>query len=333
MSAVMVGERSVASTKKVILEVEDLVIDFRTRHGTVRALNGVSFELRAGETLGLVGESGSGKSVTSLAILGLLPRNATVVRGRVRLNGVDTLGLTEGELRKLRGRVMSMVLQDPMTSLNPVFTVGWQIGEAVRLISGGDGASVTRKVIDLLRRVRIPAPEARMRNYPHQMSGGMRQRSVGAIALAGPPQLLIADEPTTSLDATIQAQYLELLREIQKELGLTVIFITHDFGIVAEICDRVAVMYAGRIVETADVFQLFDRPSHPYTRALLESVPQLGRTDRLRSIPGQPPAAGETIRGCPFAPRCPLADDRCRTADPPKVDVSVDHWALCWRAS
>jgi oligopeptide/dipeptide ABC transporter ATP-binding protein len=332
MSVAVIGERSVASAQKVILAVEDLVIDFRTRHGTVRAVNGVSFELRAGETLGLVGESGSGKSVTSLAILGLLPRNATVVRGRVRLNGVDTLGLPEGELRKLRGRVMSMVLQDPMTSLNPVFTIGWQIGEAVRLISRGDRASVTRKVIDLLRRVRIPAPEARMRNYPHQMSGGMRQRSVGAIALAGPPQLLIADEPTTSLDATIQAQYLELLHDIQKELGLTVIFITHDFGIVAEICDRVAVMYAGRIVETADVFRLFDRPSHPYTRALLESVPQLGRTERLRSIPGQPPVAGEIIRGCPFAPRCPLADDRCRTQDPPRVDVSADHWALCWKA-
>lgn len=328
----MTAAPQVVALPRTILEVEDLVVDFHTRHGDVRALNGVSFQVRAGETLGLVGESGSGKSVTSLAVLGLLPRNAKVVRGRVVLNGVDTLTLSERELRRIRGRVISMVLQDPMTSLNPVFTIGWQIAEAVRLLGRIDGSAIRKRVIGLLKQVRIPAPESRVQSFPHQMSGGMRQRTVGAIALAGPPQILIADEPTTSLDATIQAQYIQLLRDIQRDLGLAVIFITHDFGIVAEICDRVAVMYAGRIVENTDVFRLFDHPAHPYTRALLESVPRLGHGGRLVSIPGQPPSPGHVITGCAFAARCPLVDQRCREEDPPNVEVESDHWALCWRA-
>jgi len=219
-----------------------------------------------------------------------------------------------------------------MTSLNPVFTVGWQVGEAVRLVGHTDRGTIAHRVVDLLKQVRITAPESRVRNHPHQMSGGMRQRVVGSIALAGPPEILIADEPTTSLDATIQAQYIQLLREIQSQLGLAVIFITHDFGIVAEICDRVAVMYAGRIVEMADVFRLFDHPAHPYTRALLESVPRLGRNDRLISIPGQPPMPGEELLGCAFAARCPLADERCRGRAPAYLAVAAGHQAACWKA-
>ncbi len=315
---------------EIVLEIEDLVVEFRTRHGIVRAVNGVDLQLRRGETLGLVGESGSGKSITALSVLGLLPRNARIVRGSIRVHGTDVLTSSSDALRRLRGRVVSIVLQDPMTSLNPAFTIGWQVGEAVKHVASGPGSDVGRRVVDLLRQMGIPAPEDRARAFPHQMSGGMRQRSVSAIALAGPPEILLADEPTTSLDATIQAQYLRLLAAAQSELGVAILFITHDFGIVAEVCDRVAVMYAGRIVETAEVAQLFDRPSHPYTRALLDSVPRLGQTERLRSIPGQPPAAGQTTPGCPFAPRCPLADERCAVEAPPRVPVEAGHWAECW---
>jgi oligopeptide/dipeptide ABC transporter ATP-binding protein len=314
-----------------ILEVRDLAVEFDTRQGPVRAVDGVSFDLRTGETLGIVGESGSGKSVTALSILGLLARNARVISGSIKLHGQEIIGLPEADLRRLRGRAVSMVLQDPMTSLNPVFTVGWQVAEAVKVVSGTRGSAVTKRVIDLLAGMRIPAPEDRAHSFPHELSGGMRQRAVGAVALAGPPELLIADEPTTALDTTIQAQYLQLLQEVQRRLGLAVIFITHDFGIVAEVCDRVAVMYAGRIVETADVYRLFDHPAHPYTRGLLESVPQLGRSERLYSIPAQPPAAGEALPACAFAPRCPLVDARCFAEPPPHIDLAEGHWATCWR--
>ena len=308
-----------------LLEVEDLVVEFRGRDGVVRAVDGATFDLAAGETLGLVGESGSGKSVTALTILGLLPRNARVVRGSARIEGRDIVSMREPELQGIRGRVVSMVLQDPMTSLNPVFTIGWQVGEAVQTVTDLRGAALHTRVIDLLTRMHVAAPEDRVHAFPHQMSGGMRQRAVGAIALAGPPRILIADEPTTSLDVTVQAQYLQLLGEIKSQLGVAIIFITHDFGIVAEICDRVAVMYAGKIVEIADVFQLFDQPSHPYTRALLESVPQLGQSGRLRSIAGQPPSAGSVAMGCPFA------DAKCAAEHPPVVTVGEGHQAACWR--
>lgn len=321
-----------AARGEVVLEIDDLVVEFQTRHGAVRAVNGVDLQLRRGETLGLVGESGSGKSVTALSVLGLLPRNARIVRGSIRVHGSDVLTASGDTLRKLRGRIVSMVLQDPMTSLNPAFTIGWQVAEAVKHVASGPRSFVRSRVIQLLAQMGIPAPEDRIRTYPHQMSGGMRQRSVSAIALAGPPEILLADEPTTSLDATIQAQYLRLLTTAQSQLGVAILFITHDFGIVAEVCDRVAVMYAGRVVETADVAQLFDHPSHPYTRALLDSVPRLGQSERLRSIPGQPPAAGHTAPGCPFAPRCPLADERCRVEAPPRIPVAEGHWAECWHS-
>jgi oligopeptide/dipeptide ABC transporter ATP-binding protein len=323
-------ERRRGPAGEVVLEIEDLVVEFETRHGAVRAVNGVDLQLRRGQTLGLVGESGSGKSITALSVLGLLPRNARIVRGSIRVHGTDVLSASGAALRALRGRVVSIVLQDPMTSLNPAFTIGWQVAEAVTHVSNSTRASVRSRVIQLLTQMGIPAAEDRVRAYPHQMSGGMRQRSVSAIALAGPPEILLADEPTTSLDATIQAQYLRLLKTAQAELGVAILFITHDFGIVAEVCDQVAVMYAGRIVETADVTQLFDHPSHPYTRALLDSVPKLGQTERLRSIPGQPPPAGLAIVGCPFAPRCPLADERCRVEAPPRVPVADGHSAECW---
>jgi oligopeptide/dipeptide ABC transporter ATP-binding protein len=322
--------RRVGLPGEIVLEIADLVVEFRTRNGTVRALNGVDLQLRRGETLGLVGESGSGKSMTALSVLGLLPRNARIVRGSIRVHGSEIVAASSDALRALRGRVVSIVLQDPMTSLNPAFTIGWQVGEAVDHVASGTRATVRKRVIELLAQMGIPAPEERSRAFPHQMSGGMRQRSVSAIAFAGPPEILLADEPTTSLDATIQAQYLRLLKTAQAELGVAVLFITHDFGIVAEVCDRVAVMYAGRIVETADVVRLFDRPSHPYTRALLDSVPRLGQSERLHSIPGQPPAAGQAAVGCPFAPRCPLADERCSREAPPRVALAEGHWADCW---
>jgi oligopeptide/dipeptide ABC transporter ATP-binding protein len=314
-----------------ILEVKDLAVEFRTRQGVVRAVDGVSFDLRAGETLGLVGESGSGKSVTALTILRLLPRNATVVRGEILFHGQNLLALGNSSFRKIRGRAISMILQDPMTSLNPVFNIGWQVGEAVGVQQGLRGKMRVKKSIELLRSVQIPAPEARLQSFPHQLSGGMRQRVVGATSLAGNPQILICDEPTTALDATVQAQYLQLLREVQRKLNLALIFITHDFGIVAEMCDRIAVMYAGRIQEAGGVFELFDHPAHPYTRALLESVPQLGGSGRLASIPGQPPTPGEHLAGCPFAPRCQRANDKCLTGQPPREELSPEHWATCWR--
>src|SRR6267142_3658429 len=326
------GGATTGLTGEVVLEVDDLAVEFATRHGSVRAVNGVDLQLRRGQTLGLVGESGSGKSITALSVLGLLPRNARIVRGSIRVHGTDVLTASDATLRALRGRVVSIVLQDPMTSLNPAFTIGWQVAEAVEHVASTPRSTVHSRVIQLLTQMGIPAAEERVRAYPHQMSGGMRQRSVSAIALAGPPEILLADEPTTSLDATIQAQYLRLLKTVQAELGVAILFITHDFGIVAEVCDQVAVMYAGRIVETADVVQLFDRPSHPYTRALLDSVPKLGQSERLRSIPGQPPAAGVAVQGCPFAARCPLADERCRMETPPRVAVAEGQWAECWHA-
>lgn len=313
-----------------ILEVKELVVTFRTRGGVVTAVDGLNLVLQAGETLGIVGESGSGKSVSSLAILGLLPPNATVA-GSVRLRGREIVGLAERDLRTIRGRSVSLVLQDPMTALNPVFTVGWQIAESVHLASGRR-VDARSRVLELLEKVHITAPNDRIRSYPHHLSGGMRQRVVSAMALAGTPEVLIADEPTTSLDATIQAQYLQLLREIQRDTALAIIFITHDFGIVAELCDRVAVMYSGRIVETGSVVDIFDSPAHPYTRGLLGSIPRLGQREPLRSIPGQPPAGNEVHPGCPFAPRCAHADDRCRTLQPPEVAIEPGHSAMCWKA-
>jgi oligopeptide/dipeptide ABC transporter ATP-binding protein len=318
----------------VVLEVEDLHTYCFTRWGVVKAVDGVSFSLRQGESLGIVGESGCGKTMTALSLLRLVPRPAArIVKGVIRLEGEDLLAKSEREMRHIRGRRISMILQDPQTSLNPVFTVGNQVMEAIQIHHRDDGRrSLVRRAIDGLRQVRVAAPERRVRDYPHQISGGMKQRIVGAIAISCEPRVIIADEPTTSLDVTIQAQYLRLLREIQEETNLSLIFITHDFGIVAKMCDQVMVMYAGRVVERGSVRDIFNKPSHPYTQALLNSVPTMDeRVDRLYSISGQPPALWDLPLGCRFAARCPHADDRCRSQYPPAFKVGDGHFADCWK--
>ena len=317
----------------VILEVEDLHTYFFTRLGVVKAVDGVSFSLRQGETLGIVGESGCGKTMTALSLLRLLPRPAgRIVEGEVLLNGEDLVQKSEDEMRQVRGRKISMILQDPQTSLNPVFNIGNQLIEAIQIHHDDRRRSLVRRAIDGLKQVRVAAPDRRVKDYPHQMSGGMKQRVVGAIAISCEPKVIIADEPTTSLDVTIQAQYLRLLREIQEETNLSLIFITHDFGIVAKMCDRVMVMYAGRVVESGPVRALFNHPSHPYTQALLSSIPSMDEdVERLYSIAGQPPALWDLPAGCRFAARCPYADDRCRREYPPSFTVAEGHTADCWR--
>jgi len=307
----------------VVLDVRGLRAYLYTRWGVVRAVDGVSFALGEGETLGLVGESGCGKTMTGLALVRLLPEPAgRIVEGQVLLEGEDLVTKSESEMRRVRGRRISMILQDPQTSLNPVFTIGDQIVEALRLHHSDGERTLATRAEEALRRVKVAAPEQRMRAYPHQMSGGMKQRVVGAIAVAGEPKVLIADEPTTALDVTIQLQYLALLKELQARTRLAMLFITHDFGIVARMCDRVAVMYAGRIVETGPTRTLFRSPRHPYTEALMASVP---------SIEGQPPPLHDLPAGCRFAPRCAYVDDRCRREYPPIMPVGPAHEAACWR--
>jgi oligopeptide/dipeptide ABC transporter ATP-binding protein len=317
-----------------LLEVRDLHTRLYSRRGVNNAVNGVSFSLDRGKSLGVVGESGSGKSMTALSILRLLPRpNAEIVGGSIVFDGEDLLAKSEAEMRKVRGGGIAIILQDPMTSLNPVFSIQFQIGEAVALHQHLAGREKLDKVVDSLRRVRVPAPEVRMGDYPHQFSGGMRQRVVGAVGIACQPKLLIADEATTALDATIQAQYLALLRTLQREMNLALLFITHDFGIVAKMCDDVAVMYAGRVVEYADVRSTFNRPAHPYTLALLEAVPKVDRrVDRLYAIPGAPSSGYTVLPGCSFAPRCTWAVAQCHTEKPPPVTVAPGHTSECWRA-
>lgn len=316
-----------------ILEVKDLQTYFFTRTGTVKAVDGVSFELYPGETLGVVGESGSGKSMTALSIMGLVPGPAgRIVGGQILYNGEDLLQKSPAEMRQMRGKEICMILQDPMTSLNPVYTVGNQVIETLKQSNESRSSGLRARAIELLEKVKIPAADSRFANFPHQMSGGMRQRVVGAIAVAGAPNVLIADEATTSLDATIQYQYLALLKELQDETGMAIIFITHDFGIVAKMCDRVAVMYAGRVAEIADVRELFNNPQHPYTEALMRSVPNVDEdVDFLYSIEGQPPALDDLPPGCTFADRCPYVFDHCRAEFPPTVTVGTRHIATCWR--
>ena len=318
-----------------ILEVKDLRTYFHTRTGVVKAVDGVNFELYPGETLGVVGESGSGKSMTSLSIMGLVPQPAGRIEegSQILYRGENLLEKSPSEMRDIRGKEICMILQDPMTSLNPVYTVGNQVIETLRQ---GDNthrsSSLKDRAIELLSKVKIPAPDSRFSNFPHQMSGGMRQRVVGAIAMAGAPNVLIADEATTSLDATIQYQYLALLKELQQETGMAIIFITHDFGIVAKMCDRVAVMYAGKVAEIADVRELFNNPQHPYTEALMRSVPNVDEDiDFLYSIDGQPPALDSLPPGCSFADRCPYVFDKCHEEFPPAATVDERHIATCWR--
>ena len=315
----------------VILQVNDLHTYFFNRRGVTKAVDGITFTLRQGETLGIVGESGCGKTMTALSLLGLVPRPAArIVSGEIILDGEDLTKKSEEEMRKIRGRKISMILQDPQTSLNPVFSIGNQVIEALGISEKTNRKSMFNRAVESLRSVRVAAPESRMNDYPHQMSGGMKQRVIGAISMASSPNVIIADEPTTALDVTIQLQYLNLLKDIQQETGMAIIFITHDFGIVARMCDRVAVMYAGRIVESADVRSLFNKPSHPYTQALINSVPQMDRTDRLFSIDGQPPALWDLPEGCRFAERCEHARPQCRQEYPGVLPAGEDHVASCW---
>ena len=318
---------------KVLLRVEDMRTFFFTRKGVVKAVDGISFYINEGETFGLVGESACGKTVTALSIMRLLPEPAgQIVSGKVILDGTNLLELDKKEMRHYRGKVISMILQDPMTSLNPVYTVGDQIAEAVKLHQGLRDEKVTEEVISALKLLKIPSPEVILGDYPFQLSGGMRQRVVGAIAMSCHPRLLIADEPTTALDATIQAQYMALFKDVQEETNVSILFITHDFGVVASMCHRVAVMYAGKILETAATREIFKTPKHPYTSALMQSVPRLDQKGgRLYSIEGQPPSLMNLPPGCRFASRCTVAEDICRQKEPPEVEISKGHFVSCWR--
>ncbi len=326
--------RIALSAGEPLLEVNNLRTHFDTLSGPARSVDGVSYTVRAGQTLGVVGESGCGKSVTALSIMRLLATPPARISGAVRLRGTDLLTLTEREMRQVRGNRISMIFQEPMTSLNPVLTIGRQIAETVQVHQKASRSDALTRAVEMLRIVQIPEPQRRIAEYPHQLSGGMRQRVMIALALACNPEVLIADEPTTALDVTIQAQILDLIRGLQKELGMGVVMITHDLGVVAESCDRVVVMYAGRIVEEADVIDLFDRPLHPYTRALMASMPSMNtHSARLKEIPGLVPSPQAPHRGCAFAPRCPLANARC-VADVPGLTNhgtnEARHTAACF---
>ncbi|RWP03399.1 MAG: ABC transporter ATP-binding protein [Mesorhizobium sp.] len=316
-----------------VLQVSDLRIVFRTRGTTIHAVSGISFELQPSEMLGVVGESGSGKSVTMMSLVKLLPSPpAEVVSGRVRLGYRDLLSLDPSEMRKVRGGEVGFIFQDPMTSLNPVLTVGYQLMEPLRKHFGLSRGEARKRAIELLSLVGIPSPQDRMNDYPHQFSGGMRQRVMIAIALACEPKVLIADEPTTALDVTIQAQILELVKKLRQEMGMSIIWITHDLGVMAGIADRVMVMYGGLVVECAPVDDLYTNPRHPYTRALLETMPRPDHAgqERLKSVVGQPPHLTAFPTSCPFAPRCPHVFDRCRVERPPLMPVREGHEAACW---
>jgi len=317
-----------------LLDVQNLQTYIYTRRGVVKAVDGATFSIRRGETLGIVGESGSGKSMTCLSILRLVPEpGGRIVGGSITFDGEDLLAKSPEEMRQLRGSRIAMILQDPMASLNPAMTVGAQIAETLTLHRGLRGRGLDDRVLELLRQVRISDPERRVHAYPHQMSGGIRQRVAGAIAISCQPSLLIADEPTTSLDVTIQAQYLRLLKDIQRETNLALVFVTHDLGIVAKLCDRVAVMYAGRIVETGTTREIFSRPRHPYTIGLLNCLPTLRRgREPLTAIDGQPPDLAAVPAGCAFAPRCPLAETACTETRPALAPVSAEHLVACRRA-
>jgi len=317
-----------------LLEVRDLQTHYVTFGGTriVKAVEGLSFTLDEGETLGIVGESGSGKTTVCQSIVGLLPAAARIVGGSIAFEGRDLAQLSQREMRHIRGAQIAMILQDPMASLNPLFSIYRQVAEPAYYHLAVRGRSLKDLVRELLNAVRIPSPAMRMREYPHQMSGGMRQRIVGAIALAGGPKLVIADEPTTNLDVTIQAQYLDLLKELQEQTGVAIVFVTHNLGIVARMCDKLAVMYAGKIVEAGTVRELFDDAKHPYTKALLGSMPKLGSKEKLLAIPGQPPDLATLPPGCAFHPRCSEALPCCATDEPGETQIAGSWSARCWRA-
>src|SRR6476619_2817708 len=324
-----------------VLQVDDLQTYFYTRIGLVKAVAGVSFALRRGETLAIVGESGCGKSVTALSLMRLVADPpGRIVGGAVRLDGIDLLGLDATAMRRVRGKEISMIFQEPMTSLNPVMTIGRQISEALMLHGAALRKRARARTLEMLQLAGIPDPMERVKEYPHQLSGGMRQRAMIAMALACNPKVLIADEPTSALDVTIQAQILDLIGKLQRELGTAVILITHDLGVVAETAERVIVMYAGRKVEEAAVGDLFARPLHPYTRGLMNSIPRLAlmrreagpAVERLQEIPGMVPALSNLPQGCIFAPRCTFADDKCRAQYPAYEQKRAEHWAACWHS-
>ena len=319
--------------KEKLIEVKGLKTEFTIEGVPRRIIDDISFEIYRGEVLGVVGESGSGKSVTAKSILRLIPNPpGKIVGGEILFNGKDILKMDLDNLMKIRGNAISMIFQEPMSSLNPVFTCGDQIKEGVRLHQNMDNRAARQKAIDLLKMVGIPMPEQRIDSYPHELSGGMRQRIMIAMALSCSPQLLIADEPTTALDPTIQAQILDLIRKVQKEIGMSVMYITHDLGVVAETCDRVMVMYAGQIVEKADVAELFTKPGHPYTQGLLKAIPRLNtKRERLYVIKGMVPHFADMPVGCSFHPRCPYADDQCVEQKPTLSAIKEGHLAACWK--
>jgi len=329
-----------ATPAETILDIQDLRTHFFTSGGVVRAVDGVSYAVRSGETLGVVGESGCGKSVTALSILRLVADPpGRIVGGEIRFAGTNLLDLTESEMEGIRGNDISMIFQEPMTSLNPLIAVGRQIAEAIALHRGLSRRDAFDRAVEMLRRVHIPEAERRAHAYPHQLSGGMRQRVMIAMAVSCNPKLLIADEPTTALDVTIQAQILDLMRELQETLGTAIVLITHDMGVVAENADRVVVMYAGRKVEEASAKDLFEQPGHPYTKGLLGSIPNVEaaahartRRARLNEIKGLVPSLSDLPQGCTFAPRCGMASDECRASFPPLLQHRPGHWIACWHA-
>ncbi|HWK45840.1 MAG TPA: ABC transporter ATP-binding protein [Stellaceae bacterium] len=324
---------SVAAATTPLLVVEDLSIEFPTERGVLRAVRGISYEIAAGRTLGVVGESGCGKSMTALAVMGLVPSHGAV-GGHIRFMGTDLAGLGEAAYRRLRGSRIAMIFQEPMTALNPVIPVGDQIGEVMQLHQGLSRTAARKEAVRLLDDVGIPSPAARAADYPHQLSGGMRQRAVIAMALAGDPALLIADEPTTALDVTIQAQILELMLELQDRTGMAIQFISHNLGVVSELADEIIVMYAGRVVERATAADLFATPLHPYTRGLIATLPDLTRREvRLPTIPGGVPDPVGGMAGCRFADRCPRADAGCRVAIPPLETLATGHSVACFKAA
>jgi peptide/nickel transport system ATP-binding protein len=315
-----------------LLEVRDLRTHIFTRRGVVKAVNGVSFQVRAGETLGLVGESGSGKTMTCLSILRLLPRGARIVSGEIWLQGTNLAAASEAAVERVRGKQIGMVLQNALAALDPVFTIGTQVGEPLVMHQHMSWRAALRRVVELLRMVKVIAPELRVHSYPHELSGGMRQRVSSAAAIGCAPALLIADEPTTALDVTTQRQYLDLLMELQQATGMAIMFVTHDISLVGNMCDQLAVFYGGMLVEYGPRQQVLSQPSHPYTVALLQSIPQLGEPrDRLPSIAGEPPDLARLPAGCPFHPRCDAALDLCRTGEPPPVfTLAQDRQVRCW---
>jgi oligopeptide/dipeptide ABC transporter ATP-binding protein len=315
-----------------LLEVRDLRTHVFTRRGVVKAVNGVSFQVRAGETLGLVGESGSGKTMTCLSILRLLPRGARIVSGEIWLQGTNLAAASEAAVERVRGKQIGMVLQNALAALDPVFTIGTQVGEPLVMHQNMSWRAALRRVVELLRMVKVVAPELRVHSYPHELSGGMRQRVSSAAAIGCAPALLIADEPTTALDVTTQRQYLDLLMELQQATGMAIMFVTHDISLVGNMCDQLAVFYGGLLVEYGPRQQVLSQPSHPYTVALLQSIPQLGEPrDRLPSIAGEPPDLGRLPTGCPFHPRCDAALDVCRTGEPPPVfTLAQGRQVRCW---